>query len=210
MPPINYVVIRGTQSAVDLAILVRQTLSSMDSSQTIAGVATIGELIDANSARHRFNMILLLWFGICAAILAASGVYSVIAELIAAREHEITIKSALGAQRVRLAREMVSATLGSVLIGEALGALAVLGITRLAADLFYGVSSRDPVVVGSVATFLFAVSMFAGIWPAWRVASCGPASVLRTRYPVCGPASGASQTGSAGAPIHSVLRAPTS
>ena len=178
--PTNYVVIRGTQSAVDLAILVRHTLSSMDPSQTIAGVATIGDLIDANSARHRFNMILLLWFGICAAILAASGVYSVIAELITAREHEIRIKTALGAQRSRLAREMVWATLGSVLIGEALGALGVLGITRLAADLFYGVSPRDPIVVGSVAAFLFAVSMFAGIWPAWRAASWGPASVFRT------------------------------
>jgi len=125
-------------------------------------------------------MILLLWFGICAAILAASGVYSVIAELITAREHEIRIKTALGAQRSRLAREMVWATLGSVLIGEALGALGVLGITRLAADLFYGVSPRDPIVVGSVAAFLFAVSMFAGIWPAWRAASWGPASVFRT------------------------------
>ena len=84
----------------------------MDSNQSIAGVATIGELIDANSARHRFNMILLLWFGVCAAILAASGVYSVIAESMAARENEIAIKTALGAQRPRLAREMVSGTLG--------------------------------------------------------------------------------------------------
>ena len=48
------------------------------------------------------------WFGGCAAILAAGGVYSVIAELIADREHEITIKTALGAQRLGLAREMVS------------------------------------------------------------------------------------------------------
>ena len=111
---------------------------------------------------------------------AASGVYSVITELITAREHEITIKTALGAQRVRLAREMVWATLGSVFIGEALGGLGVLGISRLAADLFYGVSPRDPVVVGLVATFLFALSMFAGIWPAWRAVTYGPASVLRT------------------------------
>jgi putative ABC transport system permease protein len=66
-----------------------------------------------------------------------------------------------------------------VFIGEALGALGVLGISKLAADLFYGVSPRDPVVVGSVATFLFTVSMFAGILPAWRAASCGAASVLR-------------------------------
>ncbi len=177
--PTNYVVIRGTQSASDLASLVRRTLSSMDPSQTIAGVATIGELMDANSARHRFNMILLLWFGVCAAILAAGGIYSVIAELIADREHEITIKTALGAQRLRLAREMVSGTLGFVLIGEAAGALGVLGVTRFAAELFYGVSARDPIVVGSVAAFLFAVAISASIWPAWRAASLDPKYVRR-------------------------------
>jgi putative ABC transport system permease protein len=178
-PPTNYVVIRGTQSASDLASLVRRTLSSMDPSQTIAGVATIGELVDANSARHRFNMILLLWFGVCAVILAAGGIYSVIAELIADRRHEITIKMALGAQRLRLAREMVSGTLGFVLIGEAAGALAVLGVTRFAAELFYGVSARDPIVVGSVAAFLLAVAISASVWPAWRAASLDPKYVRR-------------------------------
>ena len=131
MQPTNYVVIRGNESAGDLARVVRRTLSSMDSSQTIAGVSTTGELIDANSARHRFNMILLLWFCVCAAILAAGGVYSVIAELIATREHEITIKICLGAQRLRRALEMVSSTLGCVLIGEALGALGYLGSQNL-------------------------------------------------------------------------------
>ena len=169
--PTNYVVIRGTQSPSDLASMVRRTLSSMDPSQTIAGIATIGELVDANSARHRFNMILLLWFGACAATLAAGGVYSVIAEMIADREREITIKSALGAQRIRLAREMVSGTLAFVLIGEAAGALGVLVVTKSAAELFYGVSARDPIVVASVAAFLFAVALAASVWPAWRAAS---------------------------------------
>lgn len=179
--PTNYLVIRGTQPAGDLATLVRHTLSSIDSAQTIAGVSTIGELIDANSARHRFNMILLLWFGVCAVILAAGGVYSVIAELIATREHEITIKTVLGAQRVRLAREVIAGTLGCVILGEVAGGLGAFGITRLAADLFYGVSLQDPVVVGSVAVFLFALSLFAGVWPAWRAASGGSTGVFRTR-----------------------------
>ena len=79
----NYVVIRGTRTAQDLASLVRRTLAGMDSTQAIAGVATIGELIDRNAARHRFNMILLLWFGVCSIVLAAMGIYSVIAEGVA-------------------------------------------------------------------------------------------------------------------------------
>jgi len=168
--PTNYVLIRGRQSAGDLATLVRRTVSSMDAGQTTAGVATLGELIDANAARHRFNMLLLLWFGVCAAILAAVAVYSAIAESIAARGHEITIKTALGARRVRLVREIMGSTVGYVLIGEVLGLLGGFAVTRLAAELFYGVSPRDPVVSGSVAVFLFAVSLAAGAWPAWNAA----------------------------------------
>jgi putative ABC transport system permease protein len=179
MPPTNYLVIRGTQSVGDLATLVRRTLSSLDPGQTIAGVATIAELIDANSARHRFNMILLLWFGVCAAILAAGGVYSAIAELIADREHEIAIKTALGAHRVRLAREMVSGTLGFVLVGEAVGVLAVFAFARFGAELFYGASARDPLVLGLVAAFVFIVSLVAGLWPAWIAASDDPRASLR-------------------------------
>jgi putative ABC transport system permease protein len=178
-PPTNYVVIRGTQSAGDLAALVRRTSAAMDSSQAVAGVETIGELIDANSARHRFNMILLLWFGVCAALLAATGVYSVIAETMAAQEHEIAIKTALGAQRIRLAREMVSSTLVFVLVGEALGGLAAFALGKLAAELLYGVSARDPLVLGSVAAFLFLVSLGAALWPAWSAAGCDPKASLR-------------------------------
>src|SRR5204863_8529173 len=87
--PTNYVVIRGASSAAELAALVRRTLAGIDSTQAIAGIATIGELIDASAARHRFNMILLLWFAAFAAAVAAMGVYSVIAEAMVVRQREI-------------------------------------------------------------------------------------------------------------------------
>jgi len=179
--PTNYVVIRGTQSAEALAALVRRTTAAMDSSQAVAGVETIGELIDANSARYRFNMILLLWFGVCAALLAASGVYSVIAETMAAREREIAIKFALGAQRIRLVREMVSGTLLFVLAGEMLGALLVCAFGKLSSELLYGVSARDPFVLSSVAAFLFVVSLLAALWPAWSAADGDQNASLRVR-----------------------------
>jgi len=169
--PTNYVLIRGKQPAGDLANLVRRTLLSMDASQTIAGIATIGELIDANSARHRFDMILLLWFGACATLLGAGGAYSAIRELTADRQREIAIKIALGAGRGRLTRELVSGTLGFVLLGECAGAAGAWGITRLAAELFYGVAPRNPLVAGAVAAFVFLLSMTAAAWPAWRAAS---------------------------------------
>lgn len=177
--PTNYVVIRGTQSPGELAALVRRTLSTIDPNQTISGVATLGDLIDANSARHRFNMILLLWFGVCAALLAASGVYSVVTETMAARKHEVAIKTALGAQRARLVREMVSGPLAFVFAGEALGALLVYAFGKLGSELLYGVSARDPWILVLVVAFLFVVSVGAALWPAWTSASSDPKSSLR-------------------------------
>ncbi len=160
----NYLVIRGSG---DMAALVRRTLAAFDSAQAVAAVATIGELIDRNAARHRFNMMLLVWFGICASILAASGVYSLIAETMAEREREIAIRSALGATRGRLMRDMVSRTLAFVAIGEFVGACVVGAGGRAGANLLYGVSAGDPFVLGSVAMFLFVVALAAAWWPAW-------------------------------------------
>jgi putative ABC transport system permease protein len=169
-PPTNYLVIRGTRSASDLASLVRATLAGIDPNQAVAGVVTLGELIDRNSARHRFNMTLLVWFGICAAILAASGVYSVVGETMASREREVAIRSALGAQRGRLVREMVSRTLGFVLAGELAGMAVVIALGRVESGVLYGVSARDPRLCVTVIAFLFITSLAAAFWPAWTTA----------------------------------------
>lgn len=169
-PPTDYIVIRGTRPPAELAALVRQTLKKLNPGQAVSGVATVSDLIDANTARHRFNVTLLAWFGMCALILAAAGVYSVIAETMTEREHEIAIRNALGAQRARLVREMASGTLALVLIGEAAGLCCAILFGRVAANLFYSVSPRDPVVLASVAAFLFAISLAAASWPAWIAA----------------------------------------
>jgi hypothetical protein len=179
--PTNYVVIRGTQPAQELAALVRRTLAEIDSNQAVAEVATMGELIDKNAARHRFNMLLLFWFGVCAAVLAAAGVYSVIVESMATRTREIAIRNALGAQRTRLVREMIARTLGFVLVGEVIGVVAVSSRGKIASGLLYGVSASDPVVLGVVAGFLFIVSLWAGFWPAWSAAGRDLKGVLGAR-----------------------------
>lgn len=177
--PTNYVVIRGTKPAGELAALVREVLSKIDSTQAVAGVATIGELADSNAARHRFNMTVLLWFGVCATILAAAGVYSVIAETMAAREREIAIRTALGARRMRVVREFVSGTLGWVLAGELAGAILVSVLGRFLSELLHGVSARDPLILGFAAAFLFMVSSWAAVWPAWSAAGADPKDSLR-------------------------------
>jgi putative ABC transport system permease protein len=178
-PSTNYLVIRGTAPPQELAGVVRKTLNEIDPNQAVAGIATIGELIDRNAARHRFNMILLLWFGICAAILAATGVYSVLAESMAARRREIAIRTALGAQKPRLVRQMIASPLVFVVMGELAGGGLVWAFGRVGSELLYGVSARDPLVLGGVAISLFVVSAVAALWPAWSAAGNDPAAALR-------------------------------
>ena len=111
-------------------------------------------------------------------ILAATGVYSVIAEGVAVRRREIAIKTALGARKRRLVREMVYRALVLVLAGEAVGVCCIAGLGRLGSELLYGVSARDPMILGSVLTFLFVVSLGAALWPAWAAAGRDPNAAL--------------------------------
>jgi len=175
----NYVLIRGSQPASELAALVRHKLAALDPSQAVAGVATIGDLIDANTARHRFNMILLACFAVCASLLAAMGVYSVISETIALRKHEIAIKAALGAPRKTIVRDLMTGTLAFVFIGELLGLAATVLFGSVATPLLYQVSPRDPAILGLVGAFLLTIALTAAALPTWRTASNDPAQSLR-------------------------------
>jgi putative ABC transport system permease protein len=165
--PTHYVMIRGKQSARELGLLVRRTLAAMDPSQAVAGDATLGELIDANTARHRFNMILLLWFAFCASVLAATGIYGVVAESVVARKQEIAIRMALGATRIGVVRGIVSKTVQFAMLGEAIGLLAVIPIYPRITGFLYGVTLLSTPLLVSVAGFVLGVSLCASFWPAW-------------------------------------------
>jgi putative ABC transport system permease protein len=176
--PTNYVVIRGSRSADELAALVRRTLAAIDPNQAVADVATLSSLIDRNTARHRFNMILLLLFGACAVILAATGVYSVISEGVAMRSREIAIKTVLGARKPRLVREIVYRAMAFVLAGEAVGLCCIVALGKFGSELLYGVSPSDPMILGSGGAFLFVVSLVAALYPAWVAAGRNPNAAL--------------------------------
>jgi hypothetical protein len=181
--PTNYIVLRGSRPAGELAALARMTLAEIDPNQAVADVVTLGDLIDRATARHRFNMMLLLWFAVCSVILSAIGIYSVITEGIVARKREIAIKIALGAGRPRLVREIVCRALVFVLAGEAVGLCCLGGFGRsglgeLGSELLYGVSPYAPMILGSVFIFLFTVSVAAAFFPAWLAAARDPNAEL--------------------------------
>ena len=175
---VAYVAVRGTRPKAELLSLVRRVLAEIEPGQAVAGAATIGELVDADAARHRFNMMLLLCFAACAAVLAGAGVYSVIAGAVAERRREIAIKTALGAERRQVVLEVTRRCLGFVVAGELLGVGGAVVLARLGADLLYGVSYRDPMTLSSVFLFLLIVALGSAFWPAWVAAGEDPKSSL--------------------------------
>jgi predicted permease len=161
--PTHYVVIRGTRPPAELTQLVTRTVAQMAPGQAVASPKTIAELSDANTARQRFNLILLLWFGACAAVLAAMGIYGVIAEALAARQQEIAIRTALGASPVQLVKAVVAKPLIFVLSGELLG-LCLLALAKTwISGLLYGVKPYDPALPGTVFVFVFGLSLAAAV-----------------------------------------------
>ncbi len=166
--PVNYLAIRGHGSARELAALVSREVAALDSTQTVAAVATIAELVTRDTARQRFSMFLLVTFGVGALFLAAAGVYSVVAEDISLRGREIAIRLALGADRATLIRHLILGTLRFVAAGELAGLIGCACLGPLVSGLLYAVNPADPLLLLAVTEFLFSVAFCAACIPAWR------------------------------------------
>jgi putative ABC transport system permease protein len=179
--PVNYLVVRsrdaGTQG--DIVGLVRKEVAQLDSSQAIANIATIAQLVDRDTARQRFTMTLLIVFGLGALLLAGAGVYSVVSESVSARKRELAIRTALGADWPNLIRAIIGRTIRVVLLGEIAGSLAAIAAGRGMSDMLYGVQPADPMILGATLLFLLAVSILAALVPARRAIRQEPRTVLQ-------------------------------
>jgi predicted permease len=158
---------------------IRHTIRQMSSQQVIFGDQTMESIIADSTAQRRFAMILLGAFAAVALILASVGVYGVIAYVVGQRTQEIGIRMALGAQR----RDVLSLILWQgtrlALLGVAIGIAGAFALTRLMADLLYGVAATDPVTFAVLALVLTIVAMAACYLPARRAARVDPVAALR-------------------------------
>jgi predicted permease len=140
---------------------------------------TIEEVVAVSMTQRRFALALLGAFGGAALLLATMGVYSVIAYLVAQREHEIGIRVALGAQRTDVLSLVLRHGALLTLTGIAVGAAASFWLTRLLAGLLYGVTPTDPVAFAAVVSLLLGIALVASYIPARRAMRVDPMDVLR-------------------------------
>ena len=123
---------------------------------------------------------MFLAFGALAVVLAAIGLYSVLAYNVAQRTHELGVRAALGADQRDLVGMVVREALAFGATGIATGALLALAAGRWVGPLLFRESPRDPVVFGAVAALLFAIAAAASFVPSRRAAGVDPMVALRT------------------------------
>ena len=118
-------------------------------------------------------------FGLVALILAASGIYGVMAYSVAQRTREIGIRMALGARSSDVMRMVVRQGMKLVAIGNAIGLTAALVLTRMMTSLLYGVSPTDPLTLGAISLLLILVALLACYLPGLRATRVDPMIALR-------------------------------
>ena len=145
----------------------------------VAHLRTMEEVIGRSTARQSFNMLLLTIFGAVALVLAAIGIYGLMAYSVEQRTQEMGIRMALGADPSAIRKLVVWQGVRLSLVGVAGGIAAAFGLTRLIATLLFGVKPWDPAVFISAPLILSAVALLAVWLPATRASKLHPMQALR-------------------------------
>lgn len=164
---------------LSLVASIRSIVSGLDKDAAVYDVKTLTAQIDESMAQERLTAWLAGFFGIFAVSLAAMGLYGVISYNVSRRTREIGVRMALGAQRIEILRTVLRESLSLTLFGIAFGILGTLAVTRFAAALLYGLTPRDPLVLGMSAAIMLAIAALAGYLPAKRATNIDPMVALR-------------------------------
>jgi ABC-type antimicrobial peptide transport system permease subunit len=139
------------------------------------------EVVSRSISRQRFNVLLMTVFGTSALLLAAIGIYGLMAYSVEQRTQEIGIRIAMGAEAQQVRRMVVFQGMRLAVIGVVLGLAAAFGLTRLMTSFLYQVQARDPMVFVVMPLVLTIVSLIAVWLPARRASTVSPLTALRAQ-----------------------------
>jgi predicted permease len=172
-------VVRAAAAPEGLEKAIRRALFDLNKNQAVLDVRTLIQIRTASLASSRVQAWLMGSFSTVALVLAAVGMYGVLAYSVALRRREIGIRAALGASSSRLLRAILGRGLLVTLIGLTIGIVGALALAPLLGAVLYNVQTRDPYLMGVAATILILVALLASAIPARRAAGIDPAVVLR-------------------------------
>ena len=162
------------------AAAVREAIRSVDRDLPILHVATMEQVVANTADQRRFAFVLFQGFALVALLLAAAGIYGVLAGNVTARTREIGIRSALGASRSGLLRLVIRQGLALTATGITAGVLGALLLSRFLSGLLFGVGAQDPLTFIGVIFVLAVVALGACLAPALRATRVSPLEALRS------------------------------
>jgi putative ABC transport system permease protein len=178
--PVNAVVFLRSRGDVEhLGEAVRQQVESMDPNVPVHSIMSMDQIIARSVADRRFALELLGVFAAVALLLAAIGIYGVMAYSFSQRTHEVGIRIALGAQRLDILRMALGEGMRIVVIGLAAGLAGAATMTRFLRSMLFDVAPGDPITFFSVSAILAGVALFACYIPARRATRVDPLTALR-------------------------------
>jgi putative ABC transport system permease protein len=178
-PPLVDIAVRTSGDAEALLPTIRQKVHELDSELALANVRTMDQWIANSAAQPRLNAVLLGVFATTALLIAAIGIYGVLAYTVTQRTREIGLRMALGATSRDVMRLIVGQGMVVVLFGLGLGLAGGLALAHTVSSLVYGVTVRDPATYAAVAFVLGSVALAACALPARRAARVDPMVALR-------------------------------
>jgi ABC-type antimicrobial peptide transport system permease subunit len=160
---------------------IRSAIDEVNRDQAISDVRTLEQIVDQSMLANRVTSTILAVFASIALVLAAVGIYGVMAYTAAQRRHEMGIRAALGASAGSLRRLIFQGGMQLTLIGLAIGLVATDAATRAMSSMLYGVGNDDPLTWAVVGAVLLSVAGLACLVPAWRIAKADPMEALRNQ-----------------------------
>jgi hypothetical protein len=176
----NYLVARTARSADQLLLAMRRELLALEPQLVFVGSGTMAENLQATLLPARVGALLATGFGGLGTLLAAIGLYGVIAFGVSRRRQEIGLRLALGARRTDVLRMVMARGLWLTTAGLLLGAGAALALGRVMTSLLYGIAPTDPATLAAVAAVLGGVAAAATLVPAFAATRVDPATALRS------------------------------
>ena len=178
----SYVVLTvkaATRDPVAIVPALRAVVRQLDPTVPIYDVASLDELVARSFAQRRFVMTMLSGFALLALLLAAVGLYGVVAYSVAERTREVGVRMALGARAIDIVRLVLGSGAIVVLAGLAAGVLGAALLTRFLGTLLFGVHALDPAALGGAVVALFTIAALAHSVPLRRALRVDPAVALR-------------------------------
>jgi ABC-type antimicrobial peptide transport system permease subunit len=167
--------------AAPVATLMRTALATIDRDQAPQSLVAMEDVLGAAIAEPRFQSRLLSVFSLLAVVLAAIGIYGVLAASVLERTREIGLRVALGADRGSIVRMVMVRTLLLTAAGLLLGTIGAMLTTQVLTKLLFNVAPSDPAIFAAAAAVLAAMALVAGVLPARKAASVDPLIALRAQ-----------------------------